>query len=154
MEMKKAFDNIFSWIASLSKIAKAISLIIVLATWVAAGITAYNNWIIKKHESTIVTKLNGIDERLQINTETINDVKNEVKSISSNQVTVSNQVGEMSETVDLLNRNVNTQGKAISNIFQKQKMYQENINFLQDIINDQKKKSMTGMLPTPSNQSN
>ena len=61
---------------------------------------------------------------------------------------VNTRVSEISGGVDLLNRNFDTQTKAISNIFKKQSMYQDNIDFLQDLLNDQKKKSMTSMLPT------
>ena len=142
----KHLDNIFSWFSSLSTLVKVVSSVIVFSTWIAAGVTTYNNWIIKKHDSKIVIDLKQVSDKLEILTLKAVDQDNATKAINDNQYIISGQVSSLSTQVSDVSGQVNviakkleTQTKAIGGHFEKENMLQDKINFLQELIDDEKK---------------
>jgi transcription initiation factor IIF auxiliary subunit len=150
--MKQKIDNIFSWFNRLSTFVKVISAIFVIGTWGVAAITAYNNLVIKKYESGVQININLVSKKLDDIAEKAISTDNAIKTINENQVVISGQVSNVSEQVNVLGRKFETQTKAIGNHFQKENMLQDKINFLQELIDDEKKNNgLSGLLIQSSN---
>lgn len=146
--MKKKIDSAFSWFNGLSTFVKIVSSFIVVVTWGASLVTIYNNHIVHKYESKIKIDLKQVNEKLEVITLKAVNTDSAIKIINDNQIIISNQVDSvsgqvkgMSDQFGVLNRKFDTQTRAIGNHFQKENMLQDKIDFLQELIDDEKKNS-------------
>jgi peptidoglycan hydrolase CwlO-like protein len=96
--------------------------------------------------------LKQVYDKLDTNTQKINDIDAAIKTINNSQVTISSQVFNMTTEVNVLSRKFDTQTKAVGNHLEKENMLQDKIKFLQELIDDEKKNfNYNQYIPTQQN---
>jgi hypothetical protein len=126
------------WLTELSTFTKMVWVFVPVILGVAKLITV--------HDSNILARSKAQQEQIS-DKALLKDISESIKIINENQVTISSQVGNVSEQVNVLGRKFETQSKAIGNHFQKENMLQDKINFLQELIDDEKKNNgLSGLL--------